>query len=825
MALIFDRMRQDLGYATRGLRRTPAFTTAVVLTLGLGVGANAAMVSLLDRVFVQPPAGVSHPEQVRRLYFDFAPDPGRARRIVWPTTPYPRWRAIERRLGARAPIAGYTPPDSIDLRIDNARYPIRRTLVTPEYFNVLGVRAARGRLFADDERDIAVPAPVVVLSDDFWHRAFDGRPGTIGRTVRIGPDAFTVVGIAPPSFTGIDLNAVDVWMPASNFAGGRGMPGVAWYENSALGWNTIMRSTSASIDAEVAMLATDAVRPVMLPGFIYDSTLRVVSGPIVQAAGPMERSPDVTVAVRVAAIALCVLVIAVANVLNLLLLRALERSREIAVRRALGVSRRRLIGQLTVEAALLAAAGAIAAIACSWWAGAGVRRLVLPRVHWATSPLTWHSVALIAVTAFGVALLGGILPGLQALKPDVLGALRSGTRASTRGGSRIRATLLMVQIALSLVLIVGAGLFARSLSNVRGVDLGYETEDRWFVRPSFDDPPMHSAELRVALPEAVRRLRNDRGVIAIAYASTPPLQGASYRTIAIPGRDSIPRLPGDIGPSMAAVSPDFFSAMGLAIREGRAFTAGDRKGAPLVAIVSAAMARAFWPGESAIGKCFSLFRHDNPCMTIVGVTADVHRYMYLEQAMTQFWVPIAQSNETPRDLIIHVQRGAAGRVMRGVETTMRPLVTNMVGLVPRSVESVLEPQLRSWRLGATIVGMLAVLALFVAAVGTYAVISYGVRQRTHEIGVRIALGAQRTHILDLVLAHGLRTIAAGIVTGIVAAVALGRFIASLLFGVVPNDPTLLSLSAAALVVVGAVACLIPAWRVASVDAATTVRAD
>ena len=562
-----------------------------------------------------------------------------------------------------------------------------------------------------------------------------------------------------------------------------------------------------------------------MKGYQYDPTARIALGPIVEAAGPGDRATDLTIAIRVAGVAAMVFLIAWANVLNLLLLRAARRAREIAVRRALGVSRGRLIEQLIVEAIVLASGGAVVAIAFAFWTGLAVRRLVLPNVRWADGPVDARTVVVVIVSCVIVAIVGGLLPAWQALAPDLTRSLRVTAISSSTRDSRTRGALLAFQIALCVVLLVGAGLFIKSLNNVSDISIGFDMSDRLLITPTFDDPKRHADEVRAALPEAARRLREMPGVDAVGYSALPPVGGATYRAIFLPGRDSLPRLPDDRSATENQVSPEFFRAAGLALRDGRDFTDGDRADAPGVLIVDEVMARVFWPGARAIGQCVILDTKTAPCTTVVGVVAPSHRFARIEGPSMHYYRPIAQTREPARMLMIHTRPGMATGVIRASETALRPLVTDLIGLRVRKFESVLDGELRPWRLGATLIGTLAVLAVLVAAVGVYSVVAYGVSQRLHEMGVRVALGAQRSHILDLVLGDGLRVVAMGMAAGVLASLAVGRLIASLLFGVVATDLSVMLQACVVLIVVAAVGCAIPAWRAAAANPADALRSE
>ncbi|HEX3865635.1 MAG TPA: FtsX-like permease family protein, partial [Gemmatimonadaceae bacterium] len=538
-----DRARQDASYAVRGLRRSPGFTTAVVVTLALGIGVNASVFSLLDAMFIAPPAGVDHPADVRRLYTDFVNGMTKgAARAVSRLIQFPQYHALRAAIDTSIAIGMYSSADSADLRVEGSRVPVRYEYVQGAYFGVLDVRAEMGRLFAKEEDDIATPAPVAVLSDALWRRAFAADRGIIGRRATIGTRQFTIIGIAARGFRGIDIDGVDLWVPASMNGDGAG-PGGPWYETCCFGFNAIVRAPTAAIDRQILATGTNAIRPVQVRGFVYDPKIFLRSGPIVAALGPSKRATEVTVATRIGGVALMVLVIAFANVTNLLLLRASRRRREIAIRRALGVSRQRLIEQLTIESLILAIVGGAVALVVSYWATSALRKLMLPEVHWTTSAVDGRVIVFVIGLAIILGLLTGSLPATQAMHPDLVESLKVGTRGGHQG-SRLRNGLLAIQAALCVVLLVGAGLFMRSLENLETVDVGYTPAHALFIQPVFETPGSHQNELAAAIPEAATRLASIDGVQAVAYAQFAPLSGMEYREVFLPGHDSLPKLPG-----------------------------------------------------------------------------------------------------------------------------------------------------------------------------------------------------------------------------------------------------------------------------------------
>lgn len=817
-----DRVRQDASYALRGLRRSPGFTVMVIVTLALGFGVNAAMYSLLDRVFRREPAAVTAPREVRRLYQDQKRLSEPSGRYVFPRFTYPHFRAIA---AAVAPLklGAFTPADSVTLLDGATRIPARESWVTQEFFDVLGVRPELGRFFAADERRIETPVPIVVISDAFWRRAFNGDRGVLGRKVSIDHKPFTIVGVAPPDFTGVGLDAVDIWTPASNYTSCC-MPG-PWYASFASSFGVVARPDSPREEARLLSTGTAALRSVHLQYFVYDSTAKLFLGSLIEADGPMRPADEVAVATRISWISIIVLIIACANVTNLLLLRASRRTREIAVRRALGVSRLRLYEQLTVESTLLAVLGGAVALIVAFWVGTALRRLVMPKVHWASAPIDMHTVAFLLGLSVLIGVTTSLAPATTAMRTNMADSLKAGSRDAAYRRSTLRAVLVVLQTALCVVLVVGAGLFLRSLSNMRSINLGYDLDDATEITPVFASEGMHLKELASDIPQTAARLSRMPDAQAVAYASVAPLNGMAWESIFLPDRDSLPTLPSDRQPTVNAVSTEYFRAVGVPVVMGRAFTPGDAAPSAHVIIVSQMMARTYWPGVSPIGNCLIRGARSNPCDIVIGVARDAHRVDVIERPVMQYYVPASTANRAPGTLIVRTPSHRAPVVAHEAERVLKQLDPTIDGVQVRRLADIIEPQLRPWRLGATLFTAFGLLALAVAGVGIYSVVAYGVSQRTSEMGIRVALGARTSDIVDLVLADGLRLLAIGLATGLVAALALGRFVSSLLFGVVPYDPSILIGTAVILCLLGMGACAVPGWRAARIDPATALRAD
>jgi len=820
-----DRLRQDLTYTVRALRRTPAFTLAVVITLALGVGVNAAMFSIFDAMFLRTPAGVPAPRALRRLYhLAHSSDPREAPR-AWPTVTYPAYRAI----AAANPgvlLAAASGPDSATMEIDGARMHAGVTEVSGNYFDVLSMRAQIGRFFAGDETAIETPTFVAVISDALWHSRFNGDVGVLGRKIKIGQRAFTIVGVTPRHFRGLDLDAGDVWVPLNTHIGQFMGASGPWYTNMS-SMVTVVARLSPRVD-ERAFLgrATNAYRGVHLQYMADDPRAEVLDGSIVSALGPAKPAAEVIVAKRVSWIALIVLVIACANVVNLLLLRASRRRRELAVRRALGVSHGRLLMQMTTESVTLALVGGAVATVVAQVAGTALRRLMLPGIHWSTPVVEWRTAMFILATSIVVGLAVGVFPALNGLRTNVIDALRAGNRDAAYHASRLRGFSLVVQTALCIVLLVGAGLFLRSLNNVETIPLGYDGNGLLFLQPSFPDGAFaHGEDLRRAMPALVDQLRRVRGVTNVSLSSNAPMEGITFQEVFVPGRDSLPRI-GPFGtPAGNSIGPSFFAATGMSLVAGRGIGAGDREGAPLVVVINETMAHAVWPAESPLGKCLMFGKRDGPCVTVVGVARDAHARRIIEARSMMYYRPLQQQKSAPMTLEVRVSGNSAGEVRAAAERLIRELMPASDGVEVRALSDLMARELRPWRLGASLFTAFGILSLIVAGFGIYSVVAYGASQRTNEMGIRIALGARTRDILDLVLADGARTVGIGAAIGVAAALIGGKLVGAFLFGVTPRDPSVMIGATVLLIALAIIASLVPGLRAARVDPAGALRAE
>jgi predicted permease len=831
----FDELGRDIRYALRGLRRSPGFTLTAVLTLGLGIGANAAMFGVIDRLMFRPFPLMRDPANVHRVYLQTTARGTVRTKSVFPYTAYldlARWSSAfsdHAAFSTRA-IAVGSGSDARERDVAG---------VSASFFGFFDAKPAAGRFFDATEDSIPRGADVAVLGYGFWKAEFGGRD-VIGTKLAVGPSFVTIVGVAPEGFAGVAGGAPPaMYIPSTAFA-------YLWNQGDAQtffirynwDWTSMMVRTRPGVsDAAATANLTDAYRRSMLAmqalnrstgakwGLApLDSTRpRAIAGPIREAAGPGAGLESQTL-LWVTGVAIIVLLIACANVTNLMFARVLRRRREIAVRIALGVSRRRLSAQFLTESLLLALLGCGAGVAVAQWGGAALRLLVLgdnAARGVATDPRTLGVAALFAV---GSGVLIAIGPAFLAMRGNLASDLRSGGRGGTSQRSPLRTGLLILQGTLSVILLVGAGLFVRSLDNVRDMHMGWDAEPVLVARANLRGVQLDSGATVALGRRLLEAAQAIPGVKAVARANADPF-GTNTDYIGVAGIDSVARL-GRFNQQWA--TPDFFKALDTRIIRGRAFDATDRAGAPLVAVVSESMARRLWPGRDAIGECMRVGSDTQPCTIVVGIAEDAVQGSLSDDQHLLYYLPFEQKasdgGARARTLIRMSGRDAA-RYEEQVRVALQKAMPGESYITVWPLQDEVNGQRRSWQLGATMFVGFGLLALIVAAVGLYGVIAYDVGQRTQELGIRVALGAQASNIMGIVVGQGMRLALAGVAAGTVIALAAARWFQPLLFHQSARDPLVYALVAMTLMIVAVVASAAPARRAARADPNVALRSD
>ncbi len=825
---LLESVAQDLRFVARSLRREPLFASFVVLTLALGIGANAAMFGVVDRLLLRGPEHVRDPERVVRLYLTDQP-PG-MNPYTTSTFGYVSYEVLRAGTHSFEALAVYNWSDQEVMGRGADAREVKASRVTASYFPLLGVRPALGRFFTPEEDATSGAQHVAVIGYGLWQGSFGRDSQILGRTVVVRDEAYTVVGVAPKGFTGPELGGVDVWLPMSLLG-----PTVTddWTHAWNAQWLHVIGRLRPGVSREQASREATAAHRRAYPGdasgsFTPQARLTVAA----LGANDQAQEPTETAVSRwLVGVTVVVLLIACANVVNLLLARAVRRRREVVVRIALGVGRWRLVRLLLAESLLLAIAGCVAGLAVASVTGSLVRHVLLPNIEWTSAPVDGRVLAVAAGMALITGIAVGLVPALRATSVDVATGLKTGVREGGGQRSRLRSGLTVAQAALSVVLLVGAGLFVRSLWNVRALDLGLEPDRVLAVsihwpRPlgRFDPQAWERERIRqrAFYTGVLERMRRLSGVEHASLTIGMPFQSSYGVRLRLPGRDSLPRLKGG-GPNISAVTAEYFATMGTRLLRGRAFTTQDRAGSERVAIVSDVMARTLWPGQDPIGDC--LLIEDLPCARIVGVVADARRFRLREEPHMHYYVPLDQEINISGTTLLVRPAGDPQAFAGTVRRALLAMDPELGYVQAQSVERIIDPQIRPWKLGASVFGLAGVLALIVAALGLYSVLSYLVEQRTQEIGVRMALGARVGNIVRLVLRDSLGMTLLGVTIGAVLALIGGRFLQALLFEASPRDPGVFVTVAASLILVAVAASILPAWRANGVDPMEALRAE
>jgi len=816
-------MLEDLRYAARGIVRRPGLTAVVTLVLTIGIAANAIMFGVVDQLLIRPPVGVVAPQQVHRIYFTFTEEgkPG-----ATPVTTYRSVVALRENVPAFSAVAGHFRTTATVGRGVDAEQ-VAMGIVSGNYFQLLGIKPQRGRAFAEGEDVPPDGAAVAIISDGYWRKHFGASDSVIGKRLDLNTRAFTVVGVAPVGVSSLDREVVDLWVPIASVANENF--GEDWYRKANSWWVSIVARVRP--DASIRLAEDQATvayrneeRTWGQP--IRDSTMRIALGPIVGTRTPTGIRVEAKVALWLMGVAVIVLLIACANVANLLIARMLQRRREIAVRLALGVSRGRLLRQLLTESALLAVISGAAAIIVARWGGRVVESVLLPGFIWEHGVLDARVLAFTLAATVVCILLAGSAPALQSVRTSVAATLHGSARQIAGGRSRLRNALLVLQAALSVLLLIGAGLFVKSLRHVAGRDVGVALDRVSLVTMNLSRAGFTPIEANQTFEAASERVRNIPGVDGAAVvAASVPMRSGSGISVKLPFGAKRPKLDGG-GPYLGVVRGDFFPTIGASVRGGRLFTPDEERVPSRVMMINEMLAKAYWPGRNPVGECVQL-GSDSTCTRIVGVVQNVILFAMVKDDRAMVYVPPSHPSfgKKPAAALLVRTRGDASKLTAMIRARLQGMSTRMPYVQVSPFSELVAPQLRPWRLGATMFTLFGVVALVIAAVGLYSVMAYWVSQRTHEIGVRMALGARQTDVVRLVGAQASRPILIGLAFGVVAALVATRWITDLLYETSPRDPFVFIVAAVVLAGAAILASIVPARRSASVDPATALRSE
>ena len=802
---VLDILLQDLRNAARRLVRQPGLTILVILTLALGVGANAAMFDLVDALMFRRPEHVSEPDRLVAAQ--------RAGNYV-------RYQELSERIHS-VDFAAYTDPQTLSFGAGASALPLRTQCVTPGFFPLLGASSVAGRTFSREDDSLGSDR-TVVLSHAFWSRQFGADPRAVGTTVTLVSRPYRVIGVAPKRFTGLELQAVDAWILVAVSPEACSFSGTNLLRSDRGSWlNTIgrLREGVTLPEAVTELAAAEADR----------KPLRLRDGRVVETAVkftllyPAKRlsvtlTPDSRLALWLAGAAGVLLLLACANIAGLLSMRAVERRREIAVRLQLGASRRRVFVQLLVEHLLTAVLGGMAAVIVAVWLGTAFRTF-FPFGR-AADLLDLRRLAVLAVLALTAGVLSGTIPALQASRAMMVDHLRTG-RAVAPGRSRFRTMLLIAQVALALVLVVGAGLFVRSVQNFRR-DFAYDLDH--VVTAAIDFRRSTSAQ-----PQQIQRVFER---LLSRVRALPQVESAALSSGSILGSGGAARV-GFIRRFTSETSPDghrltevtreYFRTLGLRLTQGRPFNNADLASGRPVIILNEALAARLFPGENPVGQCVLC---PIECAEVIGVAEPFRASVNpRSQVDSEVFLPLMEgvhSGGIPQILLVRTRARAADDVS-AIAAALQGASPDLPYVSVRPLSDLADVQARSWRLGATVFSLFGALAVMLAAIGIYGALAFSIRQRTVEIGVRMALGALRSDVAGMVLRHGALVVVCGCALGAAGAFAASRFVGSLLFNVSPGDPGTFVIAAGVLTLAALAGCIIPAARASRIDPAVALR--
>jgi predicted permease len=796
----------DLRFSLRALLKHRNFTVAALLTLALGIGINTSIFTLLYSVAFRP-LPVKDPQHVVNVYQILDGEFSRQVQGNVALLSYPEYLNYRDRV---AGLSGLAAAADVKLYLGgNNVEKINGSMVTDNYFSLLGGNAELGRTFFDNECQTSLQCPIAVLSNRFWQRRFGSDQNVLGTSLTLNRQRFTVVGVAAQDFAGAEMTVPDVWIPVTM------QPAVMsdnkFLENADCSWlNVIGRMKDdvslPQLQAEMQLVASQMDQN--YPG--RKTTVDVMTGSYLNL--PEVRSEGLPVAILVMAAVGLVLLIACANVSNLMLARSATRRKEIAVRLALGASRWRLMRLLLTESLLLSVMGGVVGLLLA---------VCLPPILFTVIPevgldIDFKPNATVFAYMFLISLITGLVfglaPAIQSTKPNLTDALKSTRNNARSSRPHLRNLLVIGQVAVSLVLLIGAGLLVRGLQQAQSTDLGFNQKNLLVMSLDLSTQGYDESRATTLYSQLSERLKTSPAIKSVSLAEVAPFSGARDATIDIDGVGS------SLNVGANTVSADYFQTLGIPQRRGRQFTDDDARSGESLAVINEGMANRFWPGADPIGQHF---RDNVGTHQIIGVVADISSRQLGKLDGPLFYTPASPAKLTGLSFVLRANgnlpasvsavREAARSLDKDVFLSVEPLEEN--------VRRMLEPA----RTGAWFSGTVSLLALLIAATGIYGMLSYHVVERTSEIGIRMALGAQRRNVLLLIVSDGMKLAAIGTAIGVAAAIALTRLASSLLYGIAVTDPlTFLTVSLGGLFV-ALLACYIPARRATKVDPLVALR--
>ena len=810
---------QDVRYGVRMLVKSPGFTAVAVLSLTLGIGANSTIFTLAKAVFLQP-IPVKDPASLMVLFSTAQSNNGPVQQFL--PTPYPNAQDYRDKTNVFSGAA-ITVGMGANLDVSGKKVNVFLLLVNSNFLDVLGVKPALGRDFTAQED--SAPSPVAIISYALWKGQFGSDPNVVGRAIQIDQQAYNVVGIAPKDFHDVgNIGSPDVMIPMSMHD--LAATGVikTWFNQRAFRLAGMYARLKPGVSVATAKQEVHALGLQLEKEYPKDNGGR--NEEVVPIAETMIPPQLHAVFVRAGELMLTivglVLLIACANVANLLLARATQRQREIAVRLALGASRTRLIRQLLTESLLLALMAAVLGIICAYWGRAAILSLLpagLPQLDFS---LDGRVLLYTMGLAFLATILFGLIPAWQAARSSAIGSLKDRTAAPT-GSARwygLRGVLVMFQVALSLIALVGAGLFIHSLRNAQQINPGFEVNHEMVTFLNLGSQHYAQPQAEQFYQNVVERLRGLPMIADASMADTPPLGGGLARTTFTDSVDITDPRNGKLTPVVAA-APGYFSAAGISLLRGRDFTDADNAQSQMVAVVNRAFADVMYPNQEILGKHIH-FLGEPWDIAIVGEVNTVKYQTLGEPPQPIVYLALKQQYSPAVTLYVRTKADPA-TAMATVRDTVKDLAPSLPLLRMQTMKERILNSLLPARTAAELLGTFGFLALILAAIGTYGVMSYSVNQRTQEIGIRMALGAQPRNVVRLILSNGMAMVVAGVVFGLGVSVLFTRSLSSLLFGIGSFDAASFLSTAALLILVALAACWIPARRAMRVDPIVALR--
>jgi predicted permease len=822
-----DGLLLDLRYGFRALATSPGGGAMAVLALALGIGANTAIFSLVNGALIRSLPGVQNADQLISL------EQIRNGKVQY-SFGYPDYVDYRDNCSSLAGVAAHC---GTPLSFNNgAPERLRGDLVSGNYFSVLGASPALGRLIEPDDDGQPGANPVAVLSYGFWLRSFGADPAVVGRGIKLNGYDFTVVGVASRNFTGTETGAsYDVWIPIKMQV--QAMPrtmGRNWFNDRSAGWLGLFGRLRQGASVEQAQSELTAIARDLEQSYPDTNSGRGVSVLSGLGLDSDDRQSLGNFLTLLLAAVMLLLLIACSNVANLLLLRATSRRREIAVKLALGATRARIVRQLLMEGLVLSLIGGGLGLLLAPWLARLLVAFQQPAYGLRGVDVSLDARVLGFTAALSVltALVFGLAPAMQGSRVDLVTSLKDGAPGSGVRKSRLRDGFVVAQVALSLVLLIGAGLAVRTMRTALTIDRGFDSENLVLMSMDLTIRGYNESQGRQFYEQLLNRVDALPGVVSSSLAKTvPPNDWSDRLSVFLPGDEPPPyvlRARDDLGLRVDAnrIAPRYFLTLGIPILEGREFTEQDKPGSPFVAILNERLAKQLWPGESAVGKLLAVpFWHEpRPPVQIIGVARDTKHRSLLADMPLLVYLPELQAYDGRATLVARTI-GDATTLIPAIRGEVSALDKDLTLYAVKTMSEQIDSTLWRQRAAAGLIGVFGVLALVLASLGVYGVISHSVALRTREIGIRIALGADASGVRRMILKQGLRLTLTGAIVGIAAAFGLTRLMSSLLYGVSPTDPLTFAVASATLIGAALGACFAPARRATKVDPMIALRCE